>query len=396
MFQPFLGGVSMNESEYAKVGVDIRKKGIEVFRSTIRAMYPTAFCVVKQDPDFPEYALVSHADSAGSKPVQNYLNFKEKGDINSFRGIMQDVVAMNLDDIICVGAKPISFVDYVALNKARVPKEDLLRILNSDLVELTDLLRDYEILLPFDGGETADLPDQLSTLDVSGFIQGRVELSKVVTGERIQPGNKIIGVRSGGRVRYEKKPNSGIMCNGVTLARHCLLSKEYERKYPEIRTGGTMGYYGQFKVEDHVDDLGMTIGEAITSPTRIFAPIVLKILNRLGPSVTGLIHNTGGGQTKCLKLGRGLRYSKRVVFQPDPIFFLIQKESNEPWRDMFQDYNMGVGYEIVLEEEAVDAALSIVESFGVEAKVVGKVETGPVGNQVVIDGNFGKFAYGDL
>jgi len=386
----------MSESEYAKVGVDMRKKGIEVFESTIQAMYPTAFCVIKRDPDFPEYALVSHADSAGSKPVQNYLNFKETGDINLFRGIMQDVVAMNLDDIVCVGAKPISFVDYVALNKTRVPKEDLLGILNSDLVDLIDLLRGYGILLPFDGGETADLPDQLSTLDVSGFMQGRVELSKVVTGERIQPGNKIIGVRSGGSIRYEKKLNSGIMCNGVTLARHCLLSDEYERKYPEMRTGGTVGYYGRFKIEDRVDDLGMTIGEAIASPTRIFAPIVFKILNRLGPSVTGLIHNTGGGQTKCLHLGRGLRYVKRAVFQPDPIFLLIQKESKESWRDMFQDYNMGVGFEIVLEKQAADAALSIIEGFGVEAQIVGEVEKGPERNQVFIESDLGKLTYDGL
>jgi len=357
-------------------------------------MYPTAFCVIKRDPDFPEYALVPHADSAGSKPVQNYLNFRESGDINSFRGIMQDVVAMNLDDIICVGARPISFVDYVALNKAKVPKEDLLRILNSDLTNLTDLLKGYGILLPFDGGETADLPDQLSTLDVSGFMQGRVELSKVVTGEKIQPGNKIIGVRSGGSIRYEKKLNSGIMCNGITLARHCLLSDEYERKYPEIRTERTMGYYGRFKIEDLVDDLGMTIGEAITSPTRIFAPIAFNLLSRLGPSVTGLIHNTGGGQTKCLHLGRGLRYVKRTAFQPDPIFLLIQKASNEQWRDMFQDYNMGVGFEIVLEKQAADAALSIVEGFGVEAKVVGEVEKGPARNETLIESDFGKFTYG--
>ena len=385
----------MSESEYARVGVDIRKKGVEIFKPTVQAMYPTAFCVVKRDPDFPQYALVSHTDSAGSKPVQNYLNFRETGDINSFGGIMQDVVAMNLDDIVCVGAKPISFVDYVALNKARVPKEDLLRILNSDLIDLTDLLRGYEVTLSFDGGETADLPDQLSTLDVSGFIHGRVEVSKVVTGERIQPGNKIIGIRSGGKIRYERKPNSGIMCNGVTLARHCLLNNEYERKHPEIRTGGTVGYYGRFKIEDRVDDLEMTIGEAITSPTRIFAPIAFKILSRLGPSVTGLIHNTGGGQTKCLHLGRGLRYVKRTALQPDPIFLLIQKESNESWRDMFQDYNMGVGFEVVLETQAVDTALSIVEGFGVEAKVVGEAEDGPERNQVIIESNFGKFTYGN-
>lgn len=383
----------MSESEYAKVGVDIRKKGIEVFKSTIQALYPRAFCVVKRDPDFPEYGLVSHVDSAGSKPLQNYLNYKETGDLSSFKGIMQDVVAMNLDDIVCVGAKPISFVDYVALNKARIPKEELLEVLNSDLVELIGLLKSCGISLPFDGGETADLPDQLSTLDVSGFIHGRVELSKVVTGERIQSGNKIIGIRSGGRIRYEKKLNSGIMCNGVTLARHCLLSREYEEKYPEIRMIGGAGYHGRFRLDDRVDELGMTIGEAIASPTRIFAPIVVKILSRLGPAVTGLIHNTGGGQTKCLRLGRGLRYVKRVVLQPDPIFMLIQRESKESWRDMFQDYNMGVGFEIVVEDQAADDTLSIVEGFGVEAEIIGKVEKGPEHNQVSIESDFGRFTY---
>lgn len=385
----------MSESQYSKVGVDIRKKGIEVFKSSVRSIYPTAFCVVKQDPDFPQYALIAHADSAGSKPVQNYLNFKETGDINSFKGIAQDVVAMNLDDIVCVGAKPISFVDCIALNKSKVPKEDLLKILNYELMELTDLLRDYGVVLPFDGGETADVPDQISTLDVSGFMLGRVELSKAITGERIHSGNKIIGIRSGGKARFERKVNSGIMCSGITLARHSLLTGEYEKKYPEIHGSGTIGYYGHFKVEDYADDLGMTIGEAITSPTRIFAPIILRIINELGPSVTGLIHNTGGGQTKCLRLGRGIRYAKRDPPQPDPIFLLIKKESKESWRDMFQDFNMGVGFEIVLEKEAVDGALSIVESFGLQAKIVGEIEPGPAGNQVLIDSNFGKFAYGE-
>jgi len=384
----------MSESEYAKVGVDIRKKGIEVFKPSVKSLYPTAFCVVKQDPCFPEYALVPHADSAGSKPVQNYLNFKETGDINSFRGIAQDVVAMNLDDIACVGAKAISFLDYVAINKTKVPKEELLTILDSELMELSRLLGEYGIPLPFDGGETADLPDQLSTLDVSGFMEGRVELSKIVTGENIRPGNKIVGVRSGGKARYEEKPNSGIMCNGITLARHCLLSSEYERAYPEIR--GVSTYRGRFKVEDYLEELEMTVGAAITSPTRIFAPIVFKILNELGPSITGLVHNTGGGQTKCLSLGHGLRYVKGDVVRPDPIFLLIQKEAGESWRDMYQDYNMGVGFEVVMEEKEVDVALGLVESFGIEAKVIGEVQASPAGNQVLIESGFGRFGYGNL
>jgi phosphoribosylformylglycinamidine cyclo-ligase len=384
----------MTESRYEKLGVDIHKKGIEVFKPSIHALFPTAFCAVKQDPQFPEYALIAHADGAGSKPVQSYLNYKETGELTAFKGIGQDVVAMNLNDIMCVGAAPISFVDYVALNKSKIPKEALLKILNSEFTELSELLRAHNVTLPFDGGETADLPDQLSTLDVSGFMEGRVKLSNVITGQEIRSGNKIVGLRSGGKARYENKLNSGIMCNGITLARHCLITGEYEKKYPEILGEDTPGYSGRYRVGDYVDELEMTVDAAITSPTRIFAPIVFKILETVGASVTGLVHNTGGGQTKCLKLGRGLRYVKHLTIQPDPIFTLIQKESGESWRDMYRGFNMGVGFEVILEQEAGDAALSIAEGFGVEAKEIGYVESSSDGNQVVIESSLGKFAYG--
>lgn len=386
----------MNESRYARVGVDLRKKGIEIFKPSIQSMYPTAFCVIKQDPDLLGHAMVPHADSAGSKPVQNYLNFRETEDIESFRGIAQDVVAMNLDDIVCVGAKPVSFVDCVAINKAKVPKEDLLRVLNSELMKLIETMQVYGVTLPFDGGETADVPDQISTLDVSGFMLGRVELSKVVTGDRIRPGNKIVGVHSGGKSHYEREVNSGIMCNGITLARHSLLSSEYEKKYPEIRGSGTLGYFGHFRIDDKLNELNMTVGQALTSPTRIFAPIIFKVLDELGSTVTGLVHNTGGGLTKCLRLGRGIRYVKRDLPESDPIFLLIKKESNETWRDMFQDFNMGVGFEVILEKEEVGSAIDIIDSFGVEAKVIGEIESGPPRNQLIIDSKFGKFTYEGL
>ncbi len=384
----------MTESRYEKLGVDIHKKGIEVFKPSIHALFPTAFCAVKQDPQFPEYALIAHADGAGSKPVQSYLNYKETGELTAFKGIGQDVVAMNLNDIACVGAAPISFVDYVALNKSKIPKEALLKVLNSEFTELSELLRTYNLTLPFDGGETADLPDQLSTLDVSGFMEGRIRLSNVITGERICSGNRIIGLRSGGKARYESKLNSGIMCNGITLARHCLITSEYEKKYPEILGKDTPGYSGRFRVGDCVDELEMPVHAAITSPTRIFAPVVFKILETVGAAVTGLVHNTGGGQTKCLKLGSGLRYIKHLTIQPDPIFTLIQRESGESWRDMYRDFNMGVGFEVILEPEAVDQVLSIAEGFGVEAKEIGYVESGSNGNQVVIESSLGKFVYG--
>ena len=183
------------------------------------------------------------------------------------------------------------------------------------------------------------------------------------------------------------------MCNGITLARHCLITDEYEKKYPEILGHGTPGYSGHFRIGDYVDELEMTVDAAITSPTRIFAPIIIKVLDAVGSSVTGLVHNTGGGQTKCLKLGRGLRYVKHLITQPDPIFNLIQRESNESWRNMYQNFNMGIGFEVILESEAVDAVLSIAEGLGVHAEEIGYVETGPNGNEVVIESSLGKFVY---
>ncbi len=385
----------MNEqSQYKKTGVDVEKKAVDVFKSTIQNMYPTAFCVIKRDPDFPQYAYVAHTDGAGSKPVQYYLNFRTSGDIRRFRGIAQDVVAMNIDDIACVGARPISFVDYVGINKLIIPKEDFLRTLNDEIASLAQTMRNVGIKLPFDGGETADHPDQLSTLDICGFMQGRAEISNLVTGEKIKPGNVIIGLQSGGQARYEQKDNSGIMCNGITLARHCLISATYSRSYPEIVGRDTSGYYGRFKVDDFIDELGMTIGDAITSPTRIFAPIVYDVLEEERSHVTGLVHNTQGGLTKSLKLGMNVTYIKDNLLQTSPIFNLIQKESKETWKEMFRDFNMGCGFEIITEKDGVEKIISISESYGVNAKVIGQIHKGPQHNRVLIEGPLGKFEYG--
>ncbi|MFH0848555.1 MAG: AIR synthase related protein [archaeon] len=382
------------ESKYEKTGVDVEKNAVEIFKSTIGSLYPTAFCVIKQDPDFPDYVLVAHADGAGSKPVQHYLNFKESNDVNCFKGIAQDVVAMNLDDIICVGAKPVSFVDYVSINMLTVPKGEFLKILNDDIAELIHLMESVGVNLPFDGGETADHPDQLHTLDVSGFMQGRARMRDLITGERIRSGNVIVGLRSGGRARYEQHENSGIMCNGITLARHCLMSSMYAEKYPEIggrEKGG--GYYGRLKVDDFLDELGMTVGEAITSPTRIFSPVIYKVLEATASSVTGLVHNTQGGLTKSLKLGENLVYVKDNLLEIDPIFHLIQEESGESWREMFRDFNMGCGFEVIAEESAAEEIIKISENLGIQAQVIGRTEERSQPNKVLIDSDLGKFEY---
>jgi phosphoribosylformylglycinamidine cyclo-ligase len=382
-------------SKYAELGVDVKKKGIEVFSSLIDNLFPNAFCVISEDPNLPNFGLITHVDGAGSKPIQAYLHWRETGDVNWFTGLAQDALAMNIDDIICVGATPINFVDYVAVNPIKVDKIGALRALGSGFRDCVEALRSLGIKVLFSGGETADLPDQLRTLDIAVAMNGRVDLSKAIVGERIKPGDIIVGFRSGGRTKYEQKENSGIMCNGITLARLCLMHRRYQEKYPEILESGDRkrSYYGRFKFDDYIDELGMTAGEAILSPTRLYAPVISRVIERFGASISGLVHNTGGGLTKCLRLGRNIHYIKDNLFKPDPIFPLIQRESGESWRAMFENYNMGVGFEVISKPEAADDIISFSEKFGLEAKVIGKCCENCGGNKLTIKSPYGDFQY---
>ena len=382
-------------SKYAESGVDVRKRGIEVFKRILNNVFPDAFCVVSEDPYVPGYGIVTHTDSAGSKPVQAYLHWREDGDLNWFSGLAQDALAMNLDDVICVGALPINFVDYVAVNPFRVDKIGVLKALSKGFEECVTILNDFSVNLLFSGGETADLPDQVRTLDVSVTMNARVSLSNPVTGDKIAPGDVIIGLRSGGRTKYERKENSGIMCNGLTLARLCLMDRSYQEKYPEILepADGERSYYGRFKFDDYLDELNMTVGEAILSPTRLYAPVITKIIEQFSPYISGLVHNTGGGQTKCLRIGKNIHYIKDSIFEPDPIFKLIQRESGESWKAMFENYNMGVGFEIIVKPEVADDIISLSEKYDLEAKIIGVCKKSDGRNRLTIKSSYGTFHY---
>ena len=377
--------------KYAELCVDVRKLGVELFE--LDTLFPHAFCPVLPDPQAKGYGLVLHTDGAGSKPVQSYLHWRETGDFRWFKGLAQDVVAMNLDDVICVGASPSGFVDYIALNPSRIPKKGLLATLSSGFKECFDVLGRQGIKIPFLGGETADLPDQLRTLDISGTISARVALSKIVSGEKIKPGDVIIGLRSGGRAKYEPSENSGLMCNGITLARHCLMKRAYERKYPELKDSQGRGYYGRFAFDDYLDELGMTVGEAILSPTRLFAPPIIRMLEKYWGQITGLVHNTGGGLTKCLKLGKNIHYIKDELIEPDPIFKLIQREAEVSWREMSEVFNVGIGFEVIARPEIVEEILSLAEKFGLGAEVIGKCGRSDGINRLTVRSKFGKFHY---
>ena len=380
-------------SRYRALGVDVKKKGIKSFETVVDNIYPGAFCVVTRDPSNPGMGLVSHTDSAGSKPIVSYLCWRESGDPSWFRGLAQDVVAMNLDDLLCVAAEPVVFIDYVAFNTMLIDRIQLLDALSKGFAECFDMLADHGLPILFGGGETADLPDQMRTLDVSGALFGRVDLDKVITGERVEPGDVIVGLRSGGKASYEAGVNSGLMCNGLTLARNCLLEHGYLEKYPELAHPGKGRYTGRFKYDDYVDELGMTVGEALASPTRIFAPVATAVLERMGKSIHGMVHNTGGGQTKCLRLGKGIRYMKDSLPEPDPIFGLIQQEAGVAWKEMYEDFNMGVGFEFIVDPDAVEGVLKVAEGFGVGAQPVGRCERNDEGNSLLIESMHGKLTY---
>jgi phosphoribosylformylglycinamidine cyclo-ligase len=377
-------------SRYGALGVDVNKKGVEFLKRITDDVFPEAFSPVVKDPLNPEWGIVLHTDGAGTKPVVSYVYYKETGEEKFFETMADDVVAMNVDDAACVGGVPIAFSDYVAVNPFKVPKQELLKSLAKGFSKVFSRLRENGVKVFFSGGETADLPDIVRTFDVSGTVVARVKLSEVITGREVSSGNVIVGLRSGGRSTYEERENSGIMCNGITLARHCLLVKEYLDKYPEI-SSEAKGYYGRFKIDSFIDELNMSIGEALLSPSRVYLPIILKVIKKV--EVKAIIHNTGGGLTKCLKIGRSIRYVKDNLPEPDPIFRLIQAESRETWRNMYRSFNMGIGLEVIVEKGDEDDVIDVSEKFHVDAQVIGRCEKSSDGNSLIIVSKNGRFKY---
>jgi len=381
-------------SKYESLGVDVDKKGVGSLKRITDDLFPDAFCSMVKDPLNPEWGIILHADGAGTKPVVSYIYYKETGEEKFFETLADDVVAMNVDDAACVGGLPVAFSDYIAVNSFKVPKQELLKSLAKGFSKVFSRLRENGVEVLFSGGETADLPDIVRTFDVSGTVMARVELSKAITGRKISPGDLIVGLRSGGRSTYEERDNSGIMCNGITLARHCLLVEEYLKNYPEIGSGDVKGYYGRFKIDSFVDELNMTVGEALLSPTRIYLPIILEVLKRV--EVKAIIHNTGGGLTKCLKIGRNIKYIKDNLPEPDPIFKLVQDESHEEPRNMYRNFNMGIGLEIVVKKGDEDRVIDVAERFKVGAQVIGRCEKSLEGNSVIVSSEYGKLQYGNI
>jgi len=402
-------------SKYAETGVDVHKKGIGVFKPLIKNLFPHAFAVVYKDPNYKGYGLILHSDGQGSKAVQCYLHYKVTGDERAFEYSADDFIGMNIGDVFCVNGEVIGLADYVAINRFVVPKDVFLKAFSRGIERNLKTLAKYGINIPFAGGETADLPDQVRTVDVSGTVVARVKLpdkltdwfyrsffptnyKSAITGEEIKPGDIIIGLRSDGRAVWEDVKNSGHMSNGSTLSRHCLMLSDYEEKYPEIRDPKGKPYTGKFRTDQYLSDLGMTVGEALISPTRQFAIPLNEILKKYRKYVHGAVHNTGGGQTKCLRIGKNLHFIKDNLPDPPPFFYLVQQESGESWEAMHEGFNMGIGIDIIVPREMGNYIMEVAKSLGVGARETGYIKENSTGgndngNRLTIKSKFGTFEY---
>jgi phosphoribosylformylglycinamidine cyclo-ligase len=384
--------VPATPSRYSSLGVDVNKSGIERLKGLTNDLFPQSFCTVTKHPTNPSRGIILHADGAGTKPIVSYLMFRETGSREWFSPLASDVIAMNVDDVACVGGTPLAISDYVALNPFVIERELLLEGLAEGFRSALLTLESLGHPLLFSGGETADLPDIVRTFDVSATVYGEVDLGDVVTGDAISPGDVIVGLRSGGKAKYETCENSGMMCNGITLARHSLLSPACLKKYPEIGSGREGGYFGRYGPLSKPKGLGMSIGEAILSPTRIYLPVVKRMMEKI--KLKALVHNTGGGLTKCKRLGKCIRYVKDSLPAPDPIFELIQEGSGEGLGEMYRAFNMGVGMEAIINKGDAAEVIGVSESFGIQAQVIGRCERSPSGNNsVVIRSDKGSFEY---
>ena len=370
-------------SLYSQRGVSSQKEDVhKAIESLDKGLYPKAFC--KAYPDFlcgdAEWVNVMHADGAGTKSILAYLYWKETGDISVWKGIAQDAIVMNLDDLLCTGIyNNILFSSTIDRNKRVIPGE-ILEAIISGSQEFFDSMKSFGINIQYLGGETADVGDIVRTIAVNGTMTARWKKSMLISNDKINAGDVIVGFAGFGEAVYEKEYNSGIGSNGLTSARHDLLHKTYGARFHEsydTMLDEHVVYIGEHRVTDELNEneKKYAIGKLLLSPTRTFAPVIKVLLENHFDSIHGMIHCSGGGQTKCLKyVPDDVRILKDNLFDPPVIFQLIQQSSKADDREMYQVFNMGTRMEIYTNEKNADSIIGIANDYGIEAKVIGRVE----------------------
>jgi phosphoribosylformylglycinamidine cyclo-ligase len=391
-------------SLYSQRGVSAQKEDVHAaIKKLDQGLFPNAFC--KMYPDYlgnnPQVVNICHADGAGSKSILAYLYWKETGDVSVWKGIAQDAIAMNLDDLLCVGVYDnLLFSSTIDRNKKVITGEVIEALINGTQ-DFFDQMKSFGVNIHYLGGETADVGDVVRTVAVNGTMTARWPKSKLITNEKIAPGDVIVGFSSSGIAAYETEYNSGLGSNGLTSARHDVLSKYYAEKYPETfepTLSDDVVYIGKNRMTDPIAinyELPISnFGKLLLSPTRTYAPLLKVFLERYYKEINGMIHCTGGGQTKCLKYLPGpMRVIKDNLFDPPIVFKLIQQNSGADFREMYQVFNMGHRLEIFTNEFSARKMIKVAKQFfNVEAQVVGRVEASTQ-KELILKGNFGEINY---
>jgi phosphoribosylformylglycinamidine cyclo-ligase len=386
------------ESKYSKRGVSSSKEDVHAaIKSIDKGLYPLAFCKIVPDilGGDKDYCNIMHADGAGTKSSLAYIYWKETGDISVWKGIAQDAVIMNLDDLLCVGAyENILLSSTIGRNKNHIPGEVLSAIINGT-EEYLEELRNLGVGIWSTGGETADMGDLVRSVVVDSTVVARMKRADVISNETIMAGDVIIGLASSGQTSYEKEYNSGMGSNGLTSARHDVFAPYLASKYPEsldTTLSYDLIYSGKYRLTDPVEGLNTDAGKLVLSPTRTYAPVIIKILQSLRSEIHGMVHCSGGGQTKVMHFINNMHVVKDNLFALPPLFRIIQEESATSWAEMYKVFNMGHRFEIYTKEKNAQKIIDIASGFKLEAKVIGHCEDYP-SKMLTINSEFGIFKY---
>jgi phosphoribosylformylglycinamidine cyclo-ligase len=384
---------------YAQRGVSASKEDVHnAIKNVNKGLFPLAFCKIVPDylTNDDEYCLIMHADGAGTKSSLAYIYWKETGDVSVWKGIAQDALIMNIDDLLCVGAVDnIMLSSTIGRNKNLIPGDVISAIINGT-EELISELKSFGVTIHSTGGETADVGDLVRTIIVDSTVTARIKRSDVIDNANIKSGDVIVGLSSFGQASYEKSYNGGMGSNGLTSARHDVFSKYLAEKYPESFDAAVpenLVYSGKIKLTDGVEGSPIDAGQLVLSPTRTYAPIIKEILSKFKSNVIhGMVHCSGGAQTKILHFINNLHVIKDNLFPVPPLFKLIQEQSNTDWKEMYQVFNCGHRMELYVTPEIADDIIRISKSFNVEAQVIGRVESSNK-KSLTIKSEYGEFNY---
>ncbi|MDL2243629.1 phosphoribosylformylglycinamidine cyclo-ligase [Bacteroidales bacterium OttesenSCG-928-J19] len=388
----------MSDQRYMQRGVSASKEDVHnAIKNIDKGIFPKAFCKIIPDVlgGDPEYCNIMHADGAGTKSSLAYLYWKETGDLSVWKGIAQDALIMNIDDLLCVGATDnILLSSTIGRNKHLIPGEVISAIIQGTN-ELCEELSRLGVRIYPTGGETADLGDLVRTIIVDSTVTCRMKRSEVIDNANIQAGDVIVGLASYGQATYEKEYNGGMGSNGLTSARHDVFAKYLAKHYPESFDPNVpvdLVYSGQKRLTDAVEGVDPDAGKLVLSPTRTYAPVIKQLLDELRSRIHGMVHVSGGAQTKVLHFVDNLKITKNNLFPVPPLFKLIQEQSGTDWKEMYKVFNMGHRMEIYLPQEYAEDVISISRSFNIDAQVVGFVEASDK-KELIIESEYGRFEY---